>query len=185
MFAALDSLVESLVLLIPTVSRRPLAVEKAVVDTDGLFTKPRVYYTDRPVFHVPAWTSVEYYDTTPIILPLGKQTLTTADNQEVTIRCSVWVEILEPLLLRSVLGPDDWISSLSLEATRAISEFIRGENYLYACSIATDTLTEHVSEAVSIASNGTVEMVSLSIEDMVKTRSHRHFGVVREENETD
>lgn len=158
--------------LIPRFSHRPTSVEWCVWDSP--LAGPRV--TRFPILHCPALTHIEYYPSTPFPLDLEVQTLKTADNHELTINASIMVSICDPLLMRSSIGFDDYVSNLSMEARAVIHEFISGHNMIHGLE-ATDLLFDHLSESLTSLADGGVYLDRLCIEDAAATSAFRLYGV--------
>ncbi len=158
--------------LVPRFSHRPNTVEWCVWDSP--VNKPRT--TRLPILHCPALTHIEYYPSTPFPMDLEVQTLRTADGHELTINASIMVTILDPLLLRESVGYDDYVSNISMEARAVIHEFISGHNLTYGLE-STESLYDHLYDAIDDLTNGGVSLDRLCIEDAAATSAFRLYGV--------
>lgn len=172
MLETISALLEGILALLPTIARRPTTVEWMVVDSHYPWSPKKVYLSERPILHIPAFTAVEYYSSAPITLPMETQTLRTADNVEVTVNVAIKVVIEDPIAMRHYVGSDDYISNIVFDARSATSEFITGNNYLYGLSTISD-LGEEISDSISYGTGAGVQVVGFSLEDYTRTTTRR------------
>lgn len=158
--------------LIPRFSHRPTSVEWCI--WDSVIFGPRV--TRWPILHCPALSHIEYYPSTPFPIDLEVQTLRTADGHELTINASIMVTILDPLVLRSSIGYDDYINNLSMDARAVIHEFISGHNMSYGLE-STERLSDHLWDSLSLLTENGVSLDRLCIEDAAATTAFRLYGI--------
>lgn len=154
--------------LLPRIEQRPSMTEWLV--TDRWFGGHAI--ASGPVLFVPSLTHVERYPKAEHPIDVGFQSLTTADDNLVTVNATAIVVISDPLSLRQTVDYESWESWVAMMVRRSVTEVISGHNFSHTI--------EHGEEMVHSLCESTleyagVELVQVVLEDLTKTRPMRLF----------
>ena len=163
----ISSVAQPLLDLLPQVHARPASNEWGVVDS--VWSKPKTFRG--PLLHVPAITHVELYPSHEVPLDTGLQTLTSFCGKAVAVNATTILQVVDPVLLRSVAGVD-WQEYCCMRIRGIVCEVIAGHKWSQSLNQAAEFI--EFDSAADLAEVGIV-VHQVVLEDMSETFPVRLF----------
>lgn len=161
--------------MIPRFAARPASTDRLIVD--AFLFGPQIALP-RPVLYAPIFDTVEYWPITEESVNTEMQSLTTADDIEITTDTGFSYRIIDPLAVRQNLHDAYGVRAVMI-VRGAVRDMVNGHTYRHIINSGVGSrLHQMVEEEVGYALEVYgMELTYFCIEDFTRTKSLRHFGV--------